>query len=847
MRNFRFFLFGVIFISFVVLNTLPTFSQEEPPEDDDVPVAGSDDCQQGDTCQAEIDDGQGGSFTVKGTVNYGEDGYIYITTGDGSTFIIGQAQGNNTDPGGGSTGGNTGGGAPPPPPPPPPPNDPPPCAGTGADCPSEGGGGAGTCGGSCFSNGDCATGYYCSGFTGTCRRTACPESATCNCQSTGTAACNAACSGGQECTTGYCFISICRSSACPLDASCTCGGTNTPTIPTVGPGTNTHTPTPGPGTSTPTAVPATPSPQPCTVNTSASPATVNSGQTSTISWTSAGTVGTCTISGPNFQTTGPTNGSVGTAALTPYTNTYYVTCRDSSNEVCWDNVTVNVNQPVACNTSCRFDNNCPAGLNCINNLCRNAACNTETDCTCGPGTSTPIPATPTTAPGCNAYCRFANDCTPTNPNHVCFANTCRNSACTSDTDCTCGSPPTPPSTNTNAPTGPGGGTTQIITGGVIYADNGNNNCGTGALPVANAQIQVINDADGSIVATRVSNASGQYSSITTTGIDYAYCVLTNIGTQTVRGVRDGGTDFTGTYVNGVGYGFDWEATPTRTIDFCIGVGSTSWYQTSVGDVRYNTVENPVADTKTASNSNPASNFFSSRGTNTIPTNRLSTPNWQVNREYTEYNPVSSLGSTSYSFYINQTTRAGVTPQTVGDTLPATLTAGASSAQGFYHKEGNLTINQNITVPLGNTVILLVNGDIDIRNPITVAHGSTLIIAAKGNITIQPTLGVAITTEYDPLVPSSAPLQGIYTAEGSITLESTTTCPTPSSRLNVSGSLIANSLRPFATNGGGKVINERSLCLDNRNFPSLKVYHRASFATNLSNILKSQSRRWNEGN
>jgi hypothetical protein len=289
----------------------------------------------------------------------------------------------------------------------------------------------------------------------------------------------------------------------------------------------------------------------------------------------------------------------------------------------------------------------------------------------------------------------------------------------------------------------------------------------------------------------------------------------------------------------VGYGFNWQANPTKTIDFCIGTGSTSWYQTSIGDVRYHTIVNPVANRSLATNSTPPSNFFSSTTTNIIPAGRLSTNNWQVNREYNDYNSVSILGSTSYSFYSNQISRVGITPQTV-NILPTTLTTGAS--QGFYLKDGNLTIDQPLSIPAGNTVVLLVNGDVDIRSTITVASGSIFILAAKGNITVQPSVGNGIGVDDA----TTAPLQGVFTAEENITILSNASCPgTEDLRLNVSGSLIANSLRPFASNGNGRVINQRTLCSNNLYYPSLKVYLRPNFATGLSTILKSQSRKWSE--
>jgi uncharacterized repeat protein (TIGR01451 family) len=83
--------------------------------------------------------------------------------------------------------------------------------------------------------------------------------------------------------------------------------------------------------------------------------------------------------------------------------------------------------PPTCNSYCANDGECPSGLTCSWNKCRNPECTDDNDCKCEQ------------PPGCNEVCN------PTNPENECdggyvcdsATNTCRNSACMTETDCTC--------------------------------------------------------------------------------------------------------------------------------------------------------------------------------------------------------------------------------------------------------------------------------------------------------------------------------------------------------------------------------------------------------------------------
>lgn len=103
-----------------------------------------------------------------------------------------------------------------------------------------------------------------------------------------------------------------------------------------------------------------------------------------------------------------------------------------------------------CNSTCDVDSDCPSGLVCAqdgsNKFCRNSQCTSESDCDCPKPTNTPT-NTPTPVPLCNDTCSSNSDCPS---GLVCYTSGsnsyCRNSSCTSETDCQC-----PGITNTPSP------------------------------------------------------------------------------------------------------------------------------------------------------------------------------------------------------------------------------------------------------------------------------------------------------------------------------------------------------------------------------------------------------------
>lgn len=125
--------------------------------------------------------------------------------------------------------------------------------------------------------------------------------------------------------------------------------------------------------------------------------------------------------------------------------------------------------PPSCGADCTADTDCPSGMTCDADasVCRNTSCTTETNCICNEVTPTPTPETPLS---CGDSCTSNSDCAN---NMVCTSSgVCRNPSCLNETDCLCAtstpagtSTPVAGGTSTPAPSLPDSGTsTPAIVG-----------------------------------------------------------------------------------------------------------------------------------------------------------------------------------------------------------------------------------------------------------------------------------------------------------------------------------------------------------------------------------------------
>ncbi len=286
----------------------------------------------------------------------------------------------------------------------------------------------------------------------------------------------------------------------------------------------------------------------------------------------------------------------------------------------------------------------------------------------------------------------------------------------------------------------------------------------------------------------------------------------------------------------------------QSATFCIAP-LDPWFQTDFGDVRFNTVNNPVPSGKYASSDTTFPGiFFSSESSNGAFGNGAVSPKgWFVNGEYS-YNAdtENKNGGMSYDFYKSKVKQDGVTCPSDPTKATCTLTPGILdpnqiTGTGVYESNGDLTISSYNHVS-GRRIVILVNGNATITTPISVpANQGVFIVAAKGNITIDESVGTVTPTS------TTTSLDGYYTAQGSIIIDGggCSDGSTSDKRLNVGGALVANSLKPFSSVGTGTVQNNRSMCLDNLQNPSLYVTSRLDFLTQLTDFYKTSYTKWQE--
>lgn len=278
---------------------------------------------------------------------------------------------------------------------------------------------------------------------------------------------------------------------------------------------------------------------------------------------------------------------------------------------------------------------------------------------------------------------------------------------------------------------------------------------------------------------------------------------------------------------------------TRNIRFCVS-NFEPWFQTTSGDVRMRGIVNPIpAGFVGSTDTTYPTVFFSSSFTADVEAGgALSQKNWLVDREY-DYNSLTRNrnGVVAYSFYKNRARQEGIE---ITPLASATLNSGEIVESGVYEYQGTLTIDSYSQIP--DRAVILVNGDVIVNTEIEIPEGQLFILAASGNITIADTVGHASpgfnTTESN--------LEGIYSAQGDIFLQGDE-CGggVPDRRLNVEGALIANAQKPFASDGGGTIQNQRSLCSGDNNYPSLYVSTRADFLTKLTDFYKVSYTKWRE--
>ncbi len=301
----------------------------------------------------------------------------------------------------------------------------------------------------------------------------------------------------------------------------------------------------------------------------------------------------------------------------------------------------------------------------------------------------------------------------------------------------------------------------------------------------------------------------------------------------------------------------------RVVTFCIAP-LNPWFQTDRGDVRFKNLANPIPPGKFGSlgensaqpqNSSYPGIFYSSNSNANLGSGgnaASSVKQWLVNNEYS-YNADTENrnGGMSYDFFKAKALKDGVA---IRDLTPGTFTQSsiATNEKVIYEVKGDLAINSYIH-PVGRNIVILVERNVTIGGNINIPSTSegVFIVAAKGNIEILSNVGTADPIDAVTLSQASTNLDGYYTAQGSIIIDSRgNSCAdgtTSDRRLNVGGALIANSLKPFSRTGTGIVDNNRSLCVNNLTIPSLYIASRPDFLVRLTDFYKTSYTKWREVN
>jgi hypothetical protein len=348
----------------------------------------------------------------------------------------------------------------------------------------------------------------------------------------------------------------------------------------------------------------------------------------------------------------------------------------------------------------------------------------------------------------------------------------------------------------------------------------------------------INTTNGSTVNTnQTTNISGVSTFSCLPNGNYQVTVSPPSGYSVVG--TNGGTSTTSNTIN---------ITPLNgnsTLTYCIAP-INPWFQTDFGDVRYSSLINPIPpDEFGSSDANFPGIFYSSESvTSPFGVGTVSPRGWFINGEFNYNSDTENRnGGMSYDFYKS---KASFDQEDIVGT-------GVYEVRGIEDGgSGNLTISDYNPQP-GQRIVILVPGNVIIDdNEIEIGVGTGLfILAVKGNITISEGVGTPDPINATTLAQTTTQLDGYYTAQGSIVLESRgNSCAdgtTSDRRLNIGGALVANSLKPFSTSGIGTVQNNRSLCLENLNNPSLYVTSRPDFLTQMTDFYKISYSKWSEIN
>ncbi len=159
------------------------------------------------------------------------------------------------------------------------------------------------------------------------------------------------------------------------------------------------------------------------------------------------------------------------------------------------------------------------------------------------------------------------------------------------------------------------------------------------------------------------------------------------------------------------------------------------------------------------------------------------------------------------------------------TLPNSLSS------GIYRANGSVVLN-GYTFPANKNIIILVNGSLTVRGGIFVPTDSVVLFSAAQDITIDKNVG-------SPMVCNTTTdlVEGIYSADRDFIVDGYNDCVTHGSDklLRMNGSIILN-----AALKGGSFENNRDLCQNNLDYPTITFDERLDFVLNLPDVLRQNN-------
>ncbi len=209
--------------------------------------------------------------------------------------------------------------------------------------------------------------------------------------------------------------------------------------------------------------------------------------------------------------------------------------------------------------------------------------------------------------------------------------------------------------------------------------------------------------------------------------------------------------------------------------------------------------------------------------------------------------VGGLIKTSYAYTQSIAQQANITPTDIVSNSSYCSFGGLTNCQlssslghGIYIANGNLTLTgagspASYTFPANQNYIIMVNGDLTINTQIHVPVGSTVIFSVKGSIYVDKTVGES------SYLSTASDLEGIYSADQNFVIQGTSDCTTGADqRLNISGSVIVN-----AALGGGSFQNQRDLCGNDAYCPVVSLHSRPDFMLNVPYFIRKTNYTWQE--